>query len=198
MTARTVHTMSVEELEGFFVHSDDGEPAQKRIRALVKRLHEANQRAAQLEEQIATDATEVEAKIAAAREEAALEARTVTEADWTAKLAEKDEQLGLSALGIHDEDTIHLLRRDYARLPEEDRPALADYAKQLKTDEKAREGKSPALLAGLGIEKGGAPSLSAGAGKPGEIDANAIREAFAKASSDPNAIQQLISRMPSA
>jgi hypothetical protein len=198
MSGRTIHNMSVDELESIFIHDEDGKPAANRIKALVKRLHDANQRATALEEQIATGSSTWEEKIATAREEAATEARTAAETDWTAKLAEKDEALALSNLDIRDDDTVHLLRRDHARLPEEGRPALADYAKQLKTDPAAREGKSAALLAGLGIEKGGAPSLSNGAGKPGEIDAAAIRDAFAKAASDPNAVRDLIARMPSA
>jgi len=196
---------TVEELETTYLHDGDGEGPSKRIRALVRKLHDVSteldaERAAR-----ATDADGHAAAIEAARVAADKAARDTLGAEHAAAIAQRDEDLGLSRLGISDDDAIHLLRRDHARLPTEGRPALVDYARALQTDEKARDGKSPALLAGLGI--GAKPSngdgkpqpargaSGAGAGKPPEISEEAIRQAFAQAAANPAALRELISRM---
>jgi hypothetical protein len=190
----SVAEMTVEELEAVFLVEGDGEGAAKRIKALVKRLHAANERARLAEEAAAAAGSESEGKTSAAVEAAKKAGRAEADTEWQAKMAARDEDLALARLGISDEDTIHLLRRDWERLPEKGRPTIAEHAKALQSDAKAREGKSAALVAGLGIRTGGAPSLSSGADKAGELTAEQILSAF---SDGGKGVSEMLSRFGS-
>lgn len=166
-----------------FSRDDDSEGVKKRVTSLVKRWHEAEERA-----EAAEAAAEERAKVAARK------AREEADQEWGSKMTAREEDLSLARLGIHDDDTIHLLRRDYSRLPEKDRPPLADYARTLQTDPKARDGKSPALVAGLGVRTGQGPSISEGAGKAPEFNEETVRAAFGKG---PDGVKELMSRLGS-
>lgn len=208
MSKRTTTGPTVEDLETTYLHEGDGEGPSKRIRALVRKLHDAM---AELEaERVAraSDADGHTAALEAARIAADKAAREALGSEHAAALAQRDEDLGLSRLGISDDDAIHLLRRDHARLPAEGRPAIVDYARKLQTDEGSRAGKSAALLAGLGIgakpangdagparQQPARAASGAGAGKPDELSEESIRQAFAQAATNPGALRELISRM---
>lgn len=161
--------LTEEEFLAAFSRDDDSAGVKQRITSLIKRLKEAE-----------TALETAEADTGKRIEAAVKEARKAADDEWGGKMAVRDEDLGLSRLGIVDEDAIALLRRDHARLPEKDRPTLVEHAKRLQTDPEARKDKSPSLLAGIGKGTGGAPDTSTGTQATGPLDENAVRAFFAQ------------------
>lgn len=161
-------TLSDEEWNAAFSRDDDSEGVKRRITNLIKRLKEYEGRAETAE---AGREEAIKAAIAQDRKQA--------DQEWSAKLVQEQEMGALARLGITDDDAILLLRHDHGRLPAPNRPTLPDYAQLLQSDESARKGKSPALLAGLGKPgTGGIPSLSDGAQEKQGLTEESVRAAF--------------------
>ena len=179
---KTIGQMTPEELEAIFLDGVEGDGAQKRIKALIKRLGEANERADAAEEALGT-----------ARETATTEARTAADTEWQSKLDSQREDMALARLGVADDESVFQLRRAHGQLPEQDRPPLSDWVKTLQKDEAARKDLSPVTLAALAIKQGGAPNLSGGADTPQPIDERAIQAAFGEGQA---AVDKLLARFP--
>jgi hypothetical protein len=175
--------LSEEEFLAAFSRDDDSAGVKQRITSLVRRLKEAESALEQ-----------AETGHSAALESARADARKAADDEWGAKMAARDEDLGLSRLGIVDEDAIVLLRRDHGRLPEQGRPPLVDYARRLQTDPEARKDKSPSLLAGIIKGQGQIPDTGAGTSKSGPLDENAVRAYFARGA---DGVKEMMSKIGS-
>jgi hypothetical protein len=177
MAVRTIFDMSEEELLAVYANPEDGEGASRRIKALVSRLHAAIESGKAEREQREQLEAGLEARLEAAKTEALEAANT----GFERQLATRDEDLALSRIGITDPDAVMLLRRKYETLPEDNRPALADFAKRMKEDPKARKAAqlSPTLEAALGTKPSEGPSLSEESGDPGEVNVERVQAAFA-------------------